>query len=92
LKTAWGGPTAFYNLGLAWPENRDALQGVLNQRAESVVNIEDVATAGVSWVLTDSTCQAGWGALLADQGLMPTITVPAEGTSYKLWRVSGVLE
>lgn len=60
LKTVWGGQTAFYNLGLAWPDNRDALEATLDARRRGILDLDAAREAGVVWVLIDSACSVQW--------------------------------
>jgi hypothetical protein len=60
LKTLTGIPTAFYNLGLAWPENEGEMREVLKQRFAGVFAQSRAKDAGIGYVLTDSSCSVGW--------------------------------
>lgn len=64
LKTLTGLPTAFYNLGLAWPENEGDLREVLKQRLAGTFPQSLAKGAGIDYVLTDSSCPAGWAGLI----------------------------
>lgn len=60
VKLNSGAPVAFYNLGMAWPQERDAVQSFLADRAEGAVDLDTLAAAGIGWMLTDSVCGDGW--------------------------------
>lgn len=60
VKAITGLPTAFYNLGLAWPKEETKLREVLEQRADYVFAQPLAASMGVKYVLTDSGCKYGW--------------------------------
>ena len=64
LKTLTGLPTAFYNLGLAWPEHERDLREVLKQRLAGTFPQSLATGAGIDYVLTDSSCPAGWAGLI----------------------------
>ena len=60
LKTVTGVPTAFYNYGMAWPEEEPPLSDVLAARGGGELDVASARDAGVAWVVTDSTCESGW--------------------------------
>jgi hypothetical protein len=55
-----GTPTAFYNKGLAWPENEKALREVLKERDAGIFSWSEAESSNVSYLLTDSSCPAAW--------------------------------
>ena len=87
LKLEWGGPTAFYNLGLAWPEERDAVQAARDARDAGTLDVDAAREAGIDWVITDSACTTAWE-LPVDSGVVTeTRSVDYPGGTYTLWRI-----
>lgn len=60
VKLLTGVPTAFYNLGLAWPEHEKALREVLKQRTAGTFARSEAQSGEVGYLLTDSSCSAAW--------------------------------
>jgi len=60
LKVVTGVPVAFYNLGLAWPEKKTEIDAVITAADAGVLDTGLMRTAGISYLLTDSTCPTGW--------------------------------
>jgi len=60
LKEQTGARIAFYNLGLAWPDRETAMRKLLAARAAGVFDVDAARAAGVTHVLTDSTCTQRW--------------------------------
>lgn len=88
-KVVSGAPIASYYLGMAWPERRNEVQIVMDDRDEQVLDRSHLADADVRWVLTDSTCDDSWA---GSTGLVESRTVDygaAEGTggTVTLWAV-----
>ncbi len=53
-------PVAFYNLGMAWPENRIEIDAVLANASAGILNVPALKSAGVTHLFTDSSCPTGW--------------------------------
>ncbi len=87
LKIVWGGPVAFYNLGLAWPEHEEEFRSVLAARTEGVLDIDAAAAAGITGVVVDPSCEAAWTTDLAEQGARETAQETADGRTYVLWEL-----
>lgn len=51
---------AFYNAGLAWPSNRSALDQVISDRRNGILNADALRRAGVTFLVTDSSCSNAW--------------------------------
>lgn len=62
LKIASRERVAFYSEGLAWPSRREELDQVIADRREGVLNPEAMRRAGVTFLVTDSTCSNAWEA------------------------------
>ena len=60
LKVVTGVPVAFYNLGLAWPEKKTEIDAVITAGDAGVLDTDLMRTAGITYLLTDSTCPTGW--------------------------------
>lgn len=60
VKVATRKPIAFYNLGLAWPDNKEAIDTVLSNTQAGVLDADAMRAAGVRYVLVDSTCATQW--------------------------------
>jgi hypothetical protein len=60
LKVATGARIAFYNLGLAWPENKEALDAVLESSRAGTFDIDQMRSAGITQLITDSSCPTVW--------------------------------
>jgi hypothetical protein len=53
-------PVAFYNLGMAWPENRSEIDVVLENASAGILDVPALKSAGVTHLFTDSSCPTGW--------------------------------
>jgi hypothetical protein len=60
LKVATGVPVAFYNLGLAWPEKKAEIDAVIAAGDSGVLDTDLMRSAGISYLLTDSSCPTAW--------------------------------
>jgi hypothetical protein len=60
LKVATGVPVAFYNLGLAWPEKKNEIDAVIAAGDSGVLDTDLMRSAGISDLLTDSSCPTVW--------------------------------
>lgn len=60
LKVATGVPVAFYNLGLAWPEKKAEIDAVIAAGGSGVLDTDLMRSAGISYLLTDSSCPTAW--------------------------------
>ncbi|MDR7157538.1 hypothetical protein [Arthrobacter sp. BE255] len=88
LKALSGLPTAFYNLGLAWPSNEPMFRTLLEQRDGGSLNQPLAEQAGVDYVMIDSGCQANW--LEQVKGAKVAETVYDSGAStgaVSLWKI-----
>lgn len=95
VKIVTGAPIAFYHLGLAWPTKRAELDAVIAANNAGVLDINILRDAGVSYLVTDSTCPTGWkpdqqeGAFPLDVFPVATSDYPIEGGSgtLTLWQI-----
>lgn len=53
-------PIAFYNLGIAWPENRGAIDAVVSAQRNGVFDPDAMRAADVHYLVTDSACATQW--------------------------------
>lgn len=60
LKVVTGVPVAFYNLGLAWPEKKNEIDAVIAAGDSGVLDTDLMRSAGISYLLTDSSCPTAW--------------------------------
>ena len=60
LKVASRERIAFYSQGLAWPNDRESIDAVIDSRVAGVFDPEVLRRAGVTYLVTDSTCPAAW--------------------------------
>jgi len=60
LKLITSTPVAFFNRGLAWPDNRTEIDQLLEQEPTSGVDPQLLANIGITHVLTDSACAGDW--------------------------------
>ncbi|MDC7123246.1 hypothetical protein OMK64_17085 [Cellulomonas fimi] len=85
FKSTWGGPVAFYNLGLAWPDHKDDLDVAIAARTEGGLDEEAALRAGIRWLLVDPGCEIdlteGTDAVLVDRATY------AGGGAWELWRL-----
>ena len=93
VKIGTGTPVAFFSRGIAWPDNREALEEVLAITAANVFEINVARNAGVKYVMTDSGCEDPWD-LAGVPGAEPIalrdyVDEDAKLTGQiKLWRIS----
>ena len=60
LKEVGDIPVAFYNLGLAWPEQEPSISRLLSDRTSGVFSATVAREAGVQYLVTDTSCPASW--------------------------------
>ena len=88
LRLTTGAPVSFFNRGLAWPEQKDAIDQLLDPVRVAVSDPAQVAAAGVTYVITDSACEGEWA--YQDARIQPERIETYPGGTLTLWRVSGV--
>lgn len=90
VKAITGLPTAFYNLGLAWPANENALREVLKRRAAGQFAQPLAEQAGVRYVLTDTGCGESWQTQVHGTKLNEVeYDNGGAGAAVALWRIAG---
>jgi hypothetical protein len=90
LRVITGAPVAFYNPGLAWPEKKDKINSILDASNAGVLDVELMRVAGVSYLLTDTSCTTGWspGGNLGVAQLSSIEYLTDQGNErVELWRI-----
>jgi hypothetical protein len=93
LKIGTGTPVAYFSKGIAWPDNRKAIEDVMAITAANVFDIGIARTAGVEYVITDSGCEKPWD-LAGIAGAEPVAAQDyvdedaQQSGQVKLWRIS----
>ena len=85
LKLITGAPVAFFNRGLAWPENRVALDTFLDPQRPRAISVEELDAAGITHVLTDAGCTDEWQ--LSDARMQPVALQAYPRGTFTLWQV-----
>jgi hypothetical protein len=83
LRLASGQRVAFFNLGMAWPDDHARISTLISQRAAGVADPAAIRDAGVEWLITESGCDTLWQFAPSDRITPETV----EG-DFTLWRVS----
>lgn len=60
LKLATGKPVAFYNRGMAWPEDKISIDAVIKNSDSGILDLPTLQRAGITHLYTDSSCETGW--------------------------------
>jgi hypothetical protein len=60
MKIATRKPVAYYNLGIAWPQDKAAIDAVLTASQRGVFDPDAMRAAHVKYLVTDSSCQTQW--------------------------------
>ena len=88
LRLITGAPVAFFNRGLAWPEKKNEIDQLLDPGRVAVSDPAQVAAAGVTYVITDSTCEGEWS--YQDARVQPERIEPYTDGTLTLWRVAPI--
>jgi hypothetical protein len=84
LKLITSRPVAFFNYGLAWPDNREEVRD-LNERLTGNTLI-GLQAAQVGYVITDSNCDSDWA--YTEAGINMISITPYDSGALTLWRVT----
>ena len=84
LKLITSRPVAFFNYGLAWPDNREEVRD-LNERLTGNTLI-GLQAAQVGYVITDSNCDSDWA--YTEAGINIISITPYDSGALTLWRVT----
>lgn len=88
LKALTGVPTAFYNLGLAWPPDEPSFRGLLEEREAETLDQRLAERAGVEYVMIDSGCQANWQEQVTGSKVAETAyDTGASTAAVTLWKI-----
>ena len=91
LKIVTRKPVAFYNPGLAWPENKGLLDSVIDSTRNGVFAPDAMRAANVQYLVTDNACAIQWP---VDQAMgfaqVDSWEYSDEGTAgtITLWRIA----
>lgn len=89
VKALTGLPTAFYNLGLAWPKNEKEIREILVQRSKGSFAQPAAEKVDVRYVLTDTGCPAGWqGQVRGAKISEAPYNNGGQSAAITLWRVA----
>ena len=85
---------AFYNKGLAWPDNHRMIARLMSMNAgEEPLSLAVVSQGGIAALLTWSECPAGWDRHEAASGARLLDSEPVStGGKINLWRRRSVSE
>ena len=86
LRLVTGAPVAYFNRGLAWPDKRVEIDRLLDPGRVAASDPAQLAAAGVSHVVTDSSCEGEWA--YQDARIQPERLEPYPGGTLTLWRVA----
>jgi hypothetical protein len=87
VKATSGASMPFYYLGMAWPENRDAMQTVMDARFHALpITADQADAAGIGWVLLDSACVSHTG-VVGEPGTLVDERTYGEGLTLQLRRL-----
>ena len=87
LKLTTSTPVVFFNRGLAWPDNRNEIDQVLEQEPTTSIDPQLLSGIGITHVLTDSACSEDW--TFTDARVQPADVQPYPGGLFTLWQVLG---
>jgi hypothetical protein len=90
LKALTGLPTAFYNLGLAWPKNETEIREILVQRSKGSFAQPAAEKVAIRYVLTDTGCATGWQGQVSGAKISEAIySNGGQPATITLWKVAG---
>ncbi|QHK19897.1 hypothetical protein GU243_09300 [Pseudarthrobacter psychrotolerans] len=88
LKTLSGVPTAYYNLGLAWPTNEPTFRALLEERDSGSLDQRLAERAGVDYVMIDSGCEANWQDQVSGSKVAESVYDNGVGTAaITVWKI-----
>ncbi len=91
MKIATRRPVAYYNTGIAWPENKNEIDRVLDASTRGVFDPEALRAAGVGYLMTDTSCDTQWevdGAMGVIQVGTQDYSDDAGSGTLTLWRIA----
>jgi hypothetical protein len=90
LKVVTAAPVAFYNLGLAWPDNKNEIDALIEANNAGILDVELMRAAGVSYLITDTGCPTQWypaGNLGVAQASSVEYSTDQGTQRLELWRI-----
>lgn len=89
VKALTGLPTAFYNLGLAWPKNEKDIREILVQRSKGSFAQPAAEKVDIRYVLTDTGCPTGWQGQVSGAKISEaTYSNGGQPATITLWKVA----
>jgi hypothetical protein len=85
LKLITQAPVAFFNRGLAWPDNRVALDSFRTPDRTRDLTVEELQSARITDIVTDSACENEW--LISDARVQPSAIVNYGSETFTRWQV-----
>ncbi|MBX7445442.1 MULTISPECIES: hypothetical protein [unclassified Arthrobacter] len=90
VKALTGLPTAFYNLGLAWPRNEKDIREILVQRSKGLFAQPIAQKVDIRYVLTDTGCPSGWqGQINGAKISEASYSNGGQPATITLWKILG---
>jgi len=90
VKALTGLPTAFYNLGLAWPKDEKDIREILLQRSKGLFAQPAAEKVDIHYVLTDTGCPTGWqGQINGAKISEAAYSNGGQPATITLWKVAG---
>ena len=84
LKLITSRPVAFFNYGLAWPDNREEVRDLSEHlTGNALIGLQ---AAQVGYVITDSNCDSDWA--YTEAGINIISITPYDSGALTLWRVT----
>lgn len=87
LKLITRAPVAFFNRGLAWPQNRVALDPFLDPNRSRDLTVTELQAANITDILTDSACIDEWR--IGDARVQPIDIAEYSEGRFTRWQVRG---
>lgn len=84
LKVNWGGPVAYYSLGLAWPDDEDRFRAMLESRKYTDLDLESALAVGVDTVLVDTACGVDWRVKAGDDAVAAVPYTDQDGVAREI--------
>jgi hypothetical protein len=86
LKLITARPVAFFNYGLAWPDNREEIKNLTQADRMNGDTLIGLQAAQVGYVITDSNCDSDWA--YTEAGINIISITPYDSGALTLWRVT----
>lgn len=86
LKLISSKPVAYFNYGLAWPDNREEVRNLTQPDRMTGSTLIGLKAAHVGYVITDSNCDNDWH--YTEAGVSPIVTAPYQAGAFTLWLVT----